>query len=178
MPDAMVGDDDDHDGHADDSRRDAAAARWVALAAVGGLDAAARLTWAGLVLALINLLLAGTLSPAGTVYLVLGIVAALAGALQLWLLARVTIDRPLFAALAALAAEQAPGAPDEPDEPGLALAPLDHALRQLGWLRRATPGQPVRSLAQRARGAVRFLPWAAALAALQLLAALLLLLLR
>ncbi|WP_454733177.1 MULTISPECIES: hypothetical protein [Cupriavidus] len=159
MPDALNNED-------DDSRRDAEAARWVALAAVGGLDAAVRLTWAGLVLALINVLLAGTLSPAGTVYLALGIVAALAGALQLWLLVRVTIDRPLFAALAA---DPAPGAP---------LAALDHALRQLGWLRRAAPGEPGRSLAQRARGALRFLPWAAALAALQLLAALLLLLLR
>ncbi|WP_420995331.1 hypothetical protein ACKI2N_028185 [Cupriavidus sp. 30B13] len=159
----------------DDSRRDAGAARWVALAAVGGLDAAARLTWAGLVLALINVLLAGTLSPAGTVYLVLGIVAALAGALQLWLLVRVTIDRPLFAALAA--AEPAPGAP---------LEALDHALRQLGWLRGEKRGEKPdekqakagRSLVQRARGALRFLHWAAALAALQLLAALLLLLLR
>ncbi|MGT2433831.1 hypothetical protein ACU4HD_42905 [Cupriavidus basilensis] len=84
----------------DDEALGVAAQRWVAHATVGGLDGAARLLWAGLVLALINLLLAGTLSPAGQAYLVLGIVAAVFGALQLWLLARVAIDHRLFAALA------------------------------------------------------------------------------
>ncbi|MDF3832560.1 hypothetical protein P3W85_06310 [Cupriavidus basilensis] len=150
----------------DDDRLEAGAEHWVAQAAVGGLDAAARLVWAGLALALVNLLLAGTLSPAGRVYLVLGIVAAALGAVQLWLLIRVAIDRRLFGALAEASALAGMAA---------SLASLDQALAGLGWGRPVAGG---RSLARRARGALRFLHWAAALAALQLLAALLLLLLR
>ncbi|WP_235184941.1 hypothetical protein [Cupriavidus sp. SK-3] len=150
----------------DDEALGVAAQRWVAHAAVGGLDGAARLLWAGLVLALINLLLAGTLSPAGQAYLVLGIVAAVLGAVQLWLLARVAIDHRLFAALADIS--QSAGTDEM-------LGSLDQALVRLGWAR---PGSGGRSLAQRARGALRFLHWAGALAALQLLVALLLLLLR
>ncbi len=150
----------------DDHHLDAAAGHWVAQAAVGGLDGAGRVLWAGLVLALINLLLAGTLSPAGQVYLVLGIVAALLGAVQLWLLIRVAIDRRLFAALAEALRIA---------DPVSTLASLDHALALLGW---AAPEAAGRSLARRVRGALRFLHWAAGLAALQLLVALLLLLLR
>lgn len=150
----------------DDHHLDAATGHWVAQATVGGLDGAARVLWAGLVLALINLLLAGTLSPAGQVYLVLGIVAALLGAIQLWLSIRVAIDRRLFGTLAQ-ALQHA--------EPAATLATLDQALVLLGWARPEAGG---RSLAQRARGALRFLHWAAGLAALQLLVALLLLLLR
>lgn len=153
----------------DDTHLDLAAQRWVAQAAVGGLEGAAWLIWAGLVLALINVLLAGTLSPAGQVYLILGIVAALLGALQLWLLVRVAIDRRLFGALAD------PSQQGEHADMAAMLGAMDQALVRLGWARPEAGG---RSLAQRARGALRWLHWAAALAALQLLVALLILLLR
>ncbi|MGO4326614.1 hypothetical protein AB4Z48_19795 [Cupriavidus sp. 2TAF22] len=165
----------DDDGLNDGGRRDAAAAHWVAQATAGGLEAATRLTWAGLVLALINVLLAGTLSPAGMVYLALGIVAALSGAVQLWLLVRVTIDCRLFKVLADVMADSDAGGLAGSSAP---LAALDRALRQLGWLKPGVPGAASRNLVERARGALRLLHWAAVLAALQLLAALLLLLLR
>ncbi len=141
---------------------DPSAQAWLARAAVGILRAAAFLNGAGLVLAIVNLLLAGVMAPAAFVYLALGLAAGLVGAAQLWLLVRIEIDRPLFRALA-----QACNAAD--------LAALDDALAALGW---GSPERPGRPLAQRVRGARRFLTWAAALALLQWLSALLLLLLR
>jgi hypothetical protein len=135
---------------------------WLARITAGAMHAAARLNGAGLVLAMANLLLAGLFAPAALVYLVLGLVVAIMGAAQLWLLVRIELDRRLFEALA-VAADTAE------------LGALDQALSALGW---QAPGRAGRSLAERSRATLRFLKFAGALAATQLLLALLLLLLR
>lgn len=140
----------------------AATDAWLAHVAIGILRAAGWLNGAGLVLALVNLLLAGVMAPVAVVYLVLGLAAATVGAAQLWLLVRIEIDRPLFRALASSCEPQA-------------LAGLDGALAELGWLAPERAGRP---LALRVRGVRRFLAWAAVLVILQWLFALLLLLLR
>lgn len=135
---------------------------WIARIAAGAMHAAARLNGAGLVLAMINLLLAGYFAPASLVYLILGLVVAVVGAIELWLLVRVELDRRLFDALA-VSADAAE------------LDALDQALSVLGWL---APGRGGRSLAERSRAALRFLKFAGALTSAQLVLALLLLLLK
>lgn len=135
---------------------------WLAHAAAAALRAAARLNLAGLVLALVNLLLAGVMAPAGNQWLAPGAVAALLGAAQLWLLVRVEIDRALFDALSHACTE------DDLDA-------LDAALVALGWVAQERTG---RAMADRARGASRFLTIAGGLAALQSLIAVVILLLR
>ncbi|WER48252.1 hypothetical protein CupriaWKF_26015 [Cupriavidus sp. WKF15] len=135
---------------------------WVARITAAAMHAASRLNGAGLVLAMANLLLAGLFAPAALVYLVLGLVAALIGVAQLWLLVRIELDRRLFEALAVAA--------DAAD-----LDALDQGLAALGW---QAPGRAGRSLAERSRATLRFLKFAGALTAAQLLLALLLLLLR
>ncbi|RZT31823.1 hypothetical protein [Cupriavidus agavae] len=137
-------------------------ARWLAHATAGALRAAARLNIAALVLALVNVALAGIMAPTGTLWLVAGAVAALLAAAQLWLLVRVEVDRRLFDALALAGA-----APD--------LAELDAALAALGWMPASRAGRP---MAARARGASRFLTIAGVLMALQWLIAVVILLLR
>lgn len=145
-----------------DSRPAPGTEAWMARITAGAMHAAARLNGAGLVLAMANLLLAGLFAPAALVYLILGLVAAIIGAAQLWLLVRIELDRRLFEALAVSA--------DAAD-----LGALDQALSALGW---QAPGRAGRSLAERSRATLRFLKLAGALAAAQLLLALLLLLLR
>ncbi|CAG9170763.1 hypothetical protein LMG23992_01807 [Cupriavidus laharis] len=145
-----------------DSRPEPASDAWMARITAGAMHAAARLNGAGLVLAMANLLLAGLFAPAALVYLILGLVAAVVGAAQLWLVVRVELDRRLFEALAVSG--------DAAD-----LGALDHALSTLGW---QAPGRSGRSLAERSRATLRFLKFAGSLAAVQLLLALLLLLLR
>ncbi|CAG9175402.1 hypothetical protein [Cupriavidus pinatubonensis] len=135
---------------------------WVARIAAGAMHAAARLNGAGLVLAMVNLLLAGYFAPASLVYMILGLVAAVVGAAELWLLVRVELDRRLFDAMAES------GDAAEFDA-------LDQALSVFGWL---APGREGRSLAERSRGALRFLKLAGALTFAQLVLALLLLLLK
>jgi hypothetical protein len=145
-----------------DSRPEPGTGAWVARITAGAMHAAARLNGAGLVLAMANLLLAGFFAPAALVYLILGLVAALAGVAQLWLLVRIELGRRLFEALAVSA--------DAAD-----LGALDQALSDLGW---QAPGRAGRSLAQRSRTTLRLLKLAGALAMAQLLLALFLLLLR
>jgi len=135
---------------------------WLAHAVSGALRAAARLNLAGLVLALANLLLAGIMSPAGWQWLLVGGMAALVGAAQLWLMVRVEIDRTLFGALATAASA---------DD----LRALDAALVALAWV---PPARAGRALSERARGAARFVHLAAGAAALQWLMAVVILLLR
>lgn len=135
---------------------------WLAHTTAAALRAAARLNLAGLLLALVNVLLAGIMAPAGNGWLLVGGVAALVAAAQLWLLVRVEIDRKLFEALAVAAS---------PDD----LRALDAALIALGWMPEPRAGRP---MADRARGASRFLRFAAALMALQWLVAIVILLLR
>ncbi|WP_137925911.1 hypothetical protein [Cupriavidus sp. 2SB] len=136
-------------------------ARWLAHATAGALRAAARLNIAALVLALLNVTLAGIMASAGVFWQVAGGMAALVAAVQLWLLVRVEIDRTLFKALASTHAAE--------------LADLDAALTTLGWMPVARAGRP---MADRARGATRFLKIAAALMAVQWLIAIAILLLR
>ncbi|GJG98646.1 hypothetical protein [Cupriavidus pauculus] len=135
---------------------------WLAHATAASLRAAARLNMAGLVLALVNACLAGIMARNGSAWLLAGAGAALAGAVQLWLLVRVEIDRKLFDALS--------GACTARD-----LAGLDAALVALGWVPQARTG---RAMVDRARGAGRFLAIAGALMALQWLVAVMILFLR
>jgi hypothetical protein len=135
---------------------------WLARATAVALGAASRLNWAGLALGLANLVLAGVMTPTGLAYRLASVAAVLLWAAQLWVLVRIEIDRHLFDALA-----QSCSAED--------LDAVDHALATLGWGSAERTGRP---LAARSGGALRFLRQAGALAALQLLAALFLLLAR
>lgn len=139
--------------HPDSMRNDAAAniEAWTAQAVAGALSAAIWIAAAGLAfcLATIWLLTAATLSRWLTAVPVL---LALA---QLWLLVRVAIDRRLFEALATYASRH--GAAD--------LAGLDAALTQLGWM---TPSRRGRTMADRARGALRLVRICGALTVIQL----------
>ncbi len=135
---------------------------WLAHAASASLRAAARLNLAGLVLALVNACLAGIMAPTGNIWLLAGGAAALIGAAQLWLLVRVEIDRKLFDALSTACTEAD-------------LAALDGALISLGWMPQERAG---RAMADRVRGASRFLVIGGALIALQWLVAVVILFLR
>jgi hypothetical protein len=135
-------------------------ASWLARATASGLRAASRLNVAGLILAVLNIHLAVARESSRLGYPALGAAALLFGAIQLYLMVRIEIDRPLFDALAQ-------------DAGPAGLAALDYALSALGWGKQDRCG---RSLEMRSRGAIRFLQFTGALAALQLLTAALLLL--
>ena len=135
-------------------RKDAAAniEAWTAHAVAGALSAAIWMAAAGLAfgLAAVWLLMTATLPRWLT-----GVPVLLALA-QLWLLVRVAIDRRLFEALAMYASRH--GAAD--------LAGLDAALMQLGWI---APSRRGRTMADRARGALRLVRICGALTIVQLL---------
>ncbi|MCG5258676.1 hypothetical protein [Cupriavidus gilardii] len=124
---------------------------WTAHAVAGALSGAIWMAGGGLVfsLATVWLLIAADLPGWLTAVPVL---LALA---ELWLLLRVAIDRRLFEALAAYASRH--GAAD--------LAGLDAALMQLGWI---APNRHGRTMADRARGALRLVRICGALAVIQL----------
>lgn len=126
-------------------------ANWLARATASGLHAAMRLNVAGLLLAALNLhfALTAVLSPVG--YFASG-AASLLAAIQLYLLVRIEIDTLLFDSLAM-----------HPNRDHLAA--LDNALTTLGWASQQSSG---RSLESRSRATTRFLPFAGALAGLQL----------
>ncbi|CAG9177324.1 hypothetical protein [Cupriavidus pampae] len=138
-------------------------ARWLAQAASASLRAAARVNVLGLVLALVDVLLAGIMLTAGSQWLWLGALCGLAALGQLVLLIRIEIDRGLFLALSRMHGN---------DD----LRAMDDAMIALGWISPAeATSRPPRPMADRARGAGRFLKLAAALAAWQWLAAMLIL---
>jgi hypothetical protein len=115
-------------------------ARWLVQSARGALDAACWLNTAGLVLCC-ALLWSTLFKPAPALAVGAAVVVGLA---QLGLLARIAIDRRLFAALSETCV------PADLDA-------LDRALTALGWKPANAPPRP---LAGRCRGAARFLYWA------------------
>ena len=122
-------------------------ARWLVQSACGALDAASRLNIAGLLLC--GAMLWSGLFKSAPAWAIAG--AVMLGLAQLGLLARIAIDQRLFAALNAACT---------PAD----LHALDQALVAMGWKPASTPPRP---LADRCRGAARFLRWAAMLAAAQ-----------
>jgi hypothetical protein len=122
-------------------------ARWLVQSACGALDAASRLNAAGLVLC--GVLLWSALLKSVPAWAVGAAIAV--GLAQLGLLARIAIDRRLFAALSETCA------PADLDA-------LDRTLAALGWKPATAPPRP---LANRCRGAARFLYWAALFALAQ-----------
>lgn len=149
--------------HSDDATLSPLDARWLVHAASASLRAAARVNVVGLVLAFVDVLLAGIMLSAGSQWLWIGALCGLAALTQLVLLIRIEIDRGLFAALAHMQGEGD-------------LRSLDAAMVALGWISASDAGKlPPRPLADRVRGASRFLKYAALLAAWQWLAAMLIL---
>ncbi|REF01466.1 hypothetical protein [Cupriavidus plantarum] len=144
----------------DDSNRDA---RWLVHAASASLRAAARVNVVGLLLAFADAMLAGIMLSAGSQWLWIGALCGLAALVQLVLLIRIEIDRGLFAALT-------------PMQSASELQSLDAAMVALGWISAKDASRlPPRPLADRVRGASRFLRYAALLAAWQWMAAMLIL---
>lgn len=139
--------------HPDAMREDSArnTDAWTAHAVAGALSGAIWMAGAGLVFGLATVWLLATV----TLPRWLTAVPLLLALAQFWLLLRVAIDRRLFEALATSANRH--GAAD--------LAGLDTALLQLGWI---APSRQGRTMADRARGALRLVRICGALAAIQL----------
>lgn len=133
-------------------RKDAAAdiEAWTAQAVAGALSAAVWMAAAGLAFSLATVWLLATAALPRW----LTAVPVLLALAQLWLLVRVAIDRRLFEALATYASRH--GAVD--------LAGLDAALLQLGWI---GPSRQGRTMAERARGALRLVRIGGALTVVQ-----------
>ncbi|RQS60727.1 hypothetical protein DID96_34080 [Burkholderia sp. Bp8963] len=116
-------------------------------AARGALDAGAWASAVAFAAALAGAWVAAGWAAAPLARVLLATVSTVAGIAALWCAVRIAIDRRLFAALARASAVSA-----APDSAGDALAALDRALADLGWIDDAKAG---RALDARVRGAVR-----------------------
>ncbi|KVN13524.1 hypothetical protein WT09_02965 [Burkholderia stagnalis] len=114
-------------------------------AARGALDAGAWAIVAALAAAGAGWWVAAGWMAAPLARALLAAVSTASGVAALWYAVRIAIDRRLFAALAHAAAATAP------DGTGDALAALDRALADLGWIDAAKAG---RALDARVRGAI------------------------